>query len=218
MTLSEAARNMISQLREEYVKAGHPNHNIWMFRPGPEDLAAFNELRSNRIIRQCEIGHNPRWRLTDFGLRKILRPEGSATHQGEVHVGSKFITNITGATIGAIATGDHAVATGHVTIHHGPLTQAQHLENIKAAKKALADDEERLVAADYEALEKFLKQAREVQVESRELGEVQAELEAILDRAWAEYSGKALPQGLKVTQALAQNPAMVGVMKKLLEA
>ena len=48
------------------------------------------------------------------------------------------------------------------------------------------------------------------------MGEVQAELEGILDRVWAEQGRKALPQGLGMTQALAQSPVMAGVAKELL--
>lgn len=137
-------------------------------------------------------------------------------HYGHVHMGSTFTTNITSSTVGAIATGDHAIAAGHVTVHHEALTQAQHHEHIKTAKKALADDEEQLAPAVYDALEKFLKQAREVQVESRSLDEVRAEMDGILDRVWADRHGNALPPGLKVTEALTKSPAMVGAAKKLL--
>jgi hypothetical protein len=153
--------------------------------------------------------------LTQHGLDVAHGEVDAVRHQAQVHTGPSFVTNITGSTIGAVATGDHAIATGTVNLHQGPLTQAQHLEHIKAAKKALADDEERLDASIVEALEKFLKSAREVKVEEKPMGEVQAEMEGILDRVWAEHQGKALPQGLKVTQTLAQSPAMAGVTKKL---
>lgn len=140
-------------------------------------------------------------------------------HHGEVHMGSKFVTNISGSTVGAFAQGDHAVATGHVTIGAaGAPTQAQHQEHIKAAKKALADDEERLEAKVYEALEKFLKQAREVKVEARPVAEVQDEIQGILDRIWAEQTTKTLPKGLNVTNAMAKSPVMSQATKKLIGA
>lgn len=131
-------------------------------------------------------------------------------------MGSTFTTTITGSTVGAIATGDGSVATGTVTVHQGPLTQAQHLEHIATAKKALADDETRLDASVVEALERFLKQARAVKVEARDLSELQREMHGILDQVWAEQTATALPKGLKVTEALAQSPAMAGVAKNLL--
>ena len=157
-----------------------------------------------------------RTRAADHETR--ARVIGQSHHHGDVHMGSTFTTTITGSTVGAIATGDGAVATGTVTVHQGALTQAQHLEHIKAAKKALADDEEHLEARIYEALEQFLKSARDVKVESRAIGQVQAEMEEILDRVWAQQSAKALPKGLKVVEALAKSPAMIEVTKKLVGA
>jgi hypothetical protein len=161
-------------------------------------------------------------RLAKGGMGGARRPGGpSQRASGEIHhygdvivSGSKYNSTITSSTVGAVAVGDHAVATGTVNIHQGALTQAQHLEHIKAAKKALVDDEERLDAAVHEALARFLKLAGEVKVEPKAIDEVQDELEGILDRVWTER--KALPQGLEVAKALAKSPAMDGVTKKLL--
>ena len=122
-------------------------------------------------------------------------------------MGSTFTTNITGSTVGAFAQGDHATASGTVNLHQGPLTQAQHLEHIaRTAKKALADDEDRLEAMFYEALEKFLKQARVVQVAEKPNRRGPDRDGGDPGPGLGERSGKAVPQGLRVTQALAREP------------
>ncbi|MGA2451868.1 MAG: hypothetical protein ABTD50_24730, partial [Polyangiaceae bacterium] len=60
---------------------------------------------------------------------------------GEAHMGDKYTSNVTGSTVGAVAVGDHAVSTGHVTIGTpGPVTQEQHKAAISQAQSALVQD------------------------------------------------------------------------------
>jgi hypothetical protein len=211
---------------EEYVKAGHPNHNVWMFRPGEEAVAAFNELRANQIIKTCEIGRNPRWRLTDFGLRKLLQPEDrvdlgvGVQHHRDIIMGDKHSTTITGGIVGAIAVGQNSKAIGTVNVHQGPLTQEQHRAAIKEAQKALVDDEEQLGPLLHEVLGQFLRMARDIQVEQQSLAQAQARMKSTLDEVWAQQAARglrpALPEGLKVVGELAKSPVMGEVVKALL--
>ena len=139
----------------------------------------------------------------------------------KINTGDIYRTQIDNSTVGALAVGAQAHATGTVNLHQGPLTQAQHLEHIKAAKKALVDDEDRLEARVYQALEQFFKSARDVRVESREIAEVQTEMVGILNRVWAEQLGKPVQRntvssGLAIKLALEKSLAMVEVTKILL--
>lgn len=142
-------------------------------------------------------------------------------HHGDVIMGgAKYTSNITGSTVGAVAVGKNATAHGTVNVHHGSPTQAQHVDNIKAAQKALVDDEDRLDDLVREALSQFLRLARDIQVEQRSLHEVQAKMKATLDDVWAQQVAKGLrpqilPKGLEVVGALAKSEAMGEVVKKL---
>ena len=224
MALSNNAHRVLGWLREEYIKAGYPEHLRWGFAPESGDVTAFRELGAHGYIKPFTFRD---WILTERGLEALVNhePKGEASinlhHHGDVHMGPKFVTNITGSHVGAFAQGDGAVANGHVTIGAPRTpTQEQHRAAIKEAHKALLDDEDRLDAAVYKALERFLKLAREVQVEPREIGEVQADLQRILDHVWKEHAVKVLvlPKGLNVIEALAKSPATAEVLKKLQEA
>lgn len=148
-------------------------------------------------------------------------------HHGDVIMGDKYKTTITGSTVGAFAQGDHAVATGHVTIGaSGSLTQEQHKTAISAAQTALVHDQDALERIDdrlYEALGQFLTLARKIQVEQQSLAEVQAQMKATLDEVWAQQEAKGmkpklLPKGLEVVEALAKSPITAEIAKKLLGA
>lgn len=136
-------------------------------------------------------------------------------------MGSKFTTNITGSTVGAVAVGDHATATGTVHVGAaGSVTQAQHEEHVKRAKKALVDDEGKLDELVHEALTQFLTLARKVQVEQHSLAETRARMKSTLDEVWAAQVAKgmkpqALPRTLEVVKVLVENPMMNDIVKRL---
>jgi len=141
-------------------------------------------------------------------------------HHGDVHMGSTFATTITGSTVGAVAVGDHATASGTVHVHHGQVTQAQHEEHVRKAKKALIDDEGKLDELVHEALGQFLTLARKIQVEQQSLAETQVRMKATLDEVWKAQIAKGmqpevLPKTLEVVKALMENPVMGEVTKKL---
>ncbi|WP_437933818.1 hypothetical protein [Sorangium sp. So ce341] len=154
---------------------------------------------------------------------EVTRPEPSALHHyGDFIMGSKYTSNITGSNVGAVAVGDHAQATG--TVNFGAtatLTQEQHRAAIKEAQKALIDDEDKLEPLVYEALGQFLRLARDIQVEQKNLVEVQAKMKETLDEVWAQKAAEglrpqALPNTLEVVGAIAKHPVAGEVLKKLL--
>lgn len=142
-------------------------------------------------------------------------------------MGSTFTTNITGSTIGAVAQGDGAAATGHVVVGAAASpTQEQHKTAISKAQTALVHDQDALERIDerlYEALGQFLTLARKIQVEQQSLAEVQAQMKSTLDEVWAQQEAKGmkptlLPKGLEVVKALAKSPITAEIAKKLLGA
>jgi hypothetical protein len=157
---------------------------------------------------------------------KAQQPASSAAHHhGDMIMGSKFTTNITGSTVGAFAQGDHAVATGTVTIGAaGSVTQEQHKAAVAKAQSALVRDQDALERIDerlHEAFTQFLTLARKIQVEQQSLAETQAKMKATLDEVWAAQVAKgmkpqALPKTLEVVKALMENPVMGEVTKKLM--
>ena len=137
----------------------------------------------------------------------------------------KFSITNTNSTIGAQAVGDHATATGHVAIGAaGPVTQEQHKAAITQAQNALNADQDALERIDerlYEALGQFLTMARKIQVDQQSLVDVQAKMKNTLDEVWAQQAAKglrpqALPEGLKVLEALAKSPITAEIAKHLL--
>lgn len=75
----------------------------------------------------------------------------------------------------------------------------------------------------FEALNQFLRLARDIQVEQKSLADVQAKMKETLDEVWAEQAVKGvkpqlLPKTLQVAGAIATNPVMVEVAKKLIGA
>lgn len=122
MDISPQASRILHWLREQYLAAGHPNHHVWTFSPGDDDVPAFAELRAHRYIKRLTIGKptSARWVLTDLGLRLLLRAPSSesaptdATLQRETPSSSRYTLNIENSTIGAVTIGDHASARGTV--------------------------------------------------------------------------------------------------------
>ncbi|WP_437545665.1 hypothetical protein WME97_40120 [Sorangium sp. So ce367] len=142
---------------------------------------------------------------------------------GEIHMGNKYTITNTNSTVGAQGVGDNITVTGSLTIGApgGTVSQTQFDEHIKAAKKALVDDEDRLDDLVREALTQFLTLARKIQVEQQSLAEVQAKMKETLDEVWAQQASKGLrpqtlPEGLKVIETLAKSPITAEVAKKLL--
>jgi hypothetical protein len=107
--------------------------------------------------------------------------------------------------------------------HAVVLTQTQHEERIKQAKKGLVEDEDKLDDLVHDALSQFLTLARKIQVEQQSLADTQAKMKAIFDEVWAAQVAKGMkpqpmPKTLEVIKALMENPAMGEVTKKLVGA
>jgi hypothetical protein len=132
---------------------------------------------------------------------------------------SKFSINVNNSTIGAQAVGDHSSATGNVSLATDSVpSQADHVYTIKAAQKALVDDEEALGPVLHEVLGQFLRIAREMQIEQETLVKGQAKMLETLDELWAQKAASELgpvPQGLKTLAELGKNPLMIEVVKSL---
>jgi hypothetical protein len=137
---------------------------------------------------------------------------------------AKYTSNVTGSNVGALAVGDHAHAQGTVNVDR--VSQVEHVDRVKAAQRALVNDQDALDQIDtrlYEALGQFLRLAREIQVEQKSIAEVQAKMKDTLDEVWGEQAAKGLrprtlPKTLEVAKAMTENPVMVEVVKKLLES
>jgi hypothetical protein len=225
--LSHDANELLAFIREEYIRGGYPNHKVWIFSSQTQNKIAFAELRAFGFIEAFGTG-NIAHRLTDLGQQTILPPPKPPApsptihhHHGESHMGDKYTVTTTNSTIGAQAVGSGAQATGKVTIGHaGALTQGEHLEYIKAARKALVDDEEQLDALLHEVLGQFLRLARDIQVEQKSLAELQLRMKNTLDELWAHHAAGALrpaplPASLGIVAELARNPVMVEVVRGL---
>jgi hypothetical protein len=143
---------------------------------------------------------------------------------GELHMGDKFTTNITGSTIGSAAIGAGAVATGTVTVTREQPNQLEHKRMVAESQAALVRDQDALDALDgrmFEALNQFLRIARDIQVEHKSLAEVQSQMKVTLDEIWAEQVTKGmrpqlLPKTLEIAKSIGSNPLMLEVGKKLL--
>ena len=136
-------------------------------------------------------------------------------------MGDKYIINAKGP-VGAMAVGKGSTASGQASGGSLP-NQEEHRSWARRTQHALVDDEDALDPPVYEALGQFLRIAREIQVEQQSLADVQQKMKDILDGVWAEHAAKglrsqALPQTLETVKALAEHPAMVGVLKKLVGA
>ncbi|WP_437968161.1 hypothetical protein WMF04_02180 [Sorangium sp. So ce260] len=147
---------------------------------------------------------------------RFAAPTAVHHYHAPVHTAATYNSTFVGSTVGAVALGDHATATGKVDRSAASLTQERHQAAVKEARKALLDDEDLLEAQVYEALTRFLISVREVQVEGLPLLEVQAAMAAALKEAWPQQGTmQPLPHGLAVIEALGQHPSMAEVTKRL---
>jgi len=104
------------------------------------------------------------------------------------------------------------------------LTQEQHRRSIADAQAAAIRDQDALDKLDsrmFEALNQFLRLARDIQVGQKSIVEIQTKMKDTLDEVWAQQVAKGmkpqlLPKTLEVAGAIASSPIMVAVAKKLL--
>jgi hypothetical protein len=169
------------------------------------------------------------WRLTDLGHQRVMdRDSGGPgiavnVHHGDVAQGSKNTATITGSALGTPAVEDGAAATNTIE-GSSSVTQEQLRTAAREAQIALVDDQDTLAQIDarlYEALHQFLRVAREIQVEQMSLAEVQAKMAKTLDEARVHqgapgWKSGALPETLKVTEALAKSPIFAEIARQLI--
>ncbi len=137
----------------------------------------------------------------------------------------KYKTDISNSTLGAVAIGPGATATGTATTPLEGITQDQHCKAVTEAQGALVRDQDaldRLDARLFEALNQFLRLARSIQVEQKSLGDLQGKMKETLDEVWAQQVAKGmtprlLPKTLEVARAITENPVMTEIAKKLVE-
>jgi hypothetical protein len=230
--LSDAANELLNNLRDEYIKAEHPNHKVWNFSPGSGGRATFNELQAHGYIVPMGMAGSA-YVFTDAGQQLIIRPSssdagrGAVIHYGELHVGPKYTSTVTANNVGSVATGDHATSIGNVNSNDAvPITQEQHKASISQGQVALVRDQDALERIDdrlYEALGQFLTSARKTQIDLQSMAEVQAKMKETLDEIWAQQEAKGmkphlLPKTLEVAEWILKSPAMAEVAKKLIES
>jgi hypothetical protein len=226
---AEAIREF-AQLRQQYIEGGYPNHKNAWFRPDSERAdRALQRLAAEGLVKMVGSPspdwRETDWRLTDLGQQRVMSRDaagpGIAIHVGgDLVQGSKNIATITGSTLGAVAVGDGAVATNAIE-GSAAVTQEQLRSAVREAQIALLDDQDALDSRQYEALDKFFRVTRYLQVEQKSLAEVQSKLKVILDKVWAkqlapELRSKALPGTLKVIEAMLKSPILVEIAKQLI--
>ena len=196
---------------------GPPPSFQYQVPPDIDKLRRFRDFDDFLELRQRQKNESQRSfvELTQAIRREAEVPYINIHHHGNINVGTQVTSTITNSTIGAVAIGARSQAQGGTYV--STPTQDQHRASIKRAPKALIDDEDHLDPIVYEALELFLRAARDVRVEGRVLAEVQAELMQALDEIWeAKRVGpQALPAGLKVVEVLAKCAVTAEVAKKL---
>jgi len=224
MPLSDGARRKLESLWQKYVAARYPGPGEYGFKAAAEDEALFVELAAYRYLKR-KNSQGRGWIFTEDAIEKLMGASvGDALtliHQGDIVMGSKHTSVITGSNVGAVNIGDGGNVSGTLNVGSATPTQEQHRATMKDAQKALIDDEDRLDALVYESLGQFLRMAREIQVEQKSLAETQATMKATLDDVWAQSAAKGLkpqvlPEGLKLLEALARNPLMADVAKQLM--
>jgi hypothetical protein len=180
--------------------------------------AALGELREIRDKILGLSGQAGLLELTEDSPEQFRREARALTVK---FIGDIYRTEIQNSTLGAVGVGPGARAVG--TINRGAVssTQEEYRAVLKEAQKALLDDEDRLDALIYQALDQFLTMARKIQVDQQSLVEVQAKMKETLDEVWAQQVAKglrpqALPEGLKVLEALAKSPITAELAKHLL--
>ncbi|WP_394845374.1 hypothetical protein LZC95_51130 [Pendulispora brunnea] len=131
--------------------------------------------------------------------------------------------NISDSVVGAAAVGDIVAVTGSVAGKSPPwrANQERHCIAIRETEKALSNDGAELDPRLFEGLRQFLHLAKSIRVEQKTLTEVQRQMKETLDEVWAAQAAKGLrpgvlPKTLEVAQALAKNPVMIDVVKKII--
>jgi hypothetical protein len=138
-----------------------------------------------------------------------------------VHMGNTYTSTTTNSPGAATAQGEHASANAAAQVAGGSPAQDEHRKRIKHAQNALNDDQDSIDSATYDALQQFLRLARELQVEQKGLRETQAQMKSTLDDVWAQLAAKGLkpkplPETLEVIKALANYPVTIEIAKKLI--
>jgi len=120
----------------------------------------------------------------------------------------------------SVAVQAHDLNASH---NDGPivLRQVEFDAGIKSAQKALVEDQDRLDAIDrnvFEALNQFLRMARQIQVEHQELVQVQSRIKETVDEVWAnsmvdKLKPNGLPRELEVVKAIVSNPVAAAALK-----
>jgi hypothetical protein len=180
-------------------------------------IDAVDKAEANRQFAQL------REEYIEAGYPKAEPPNAVNVRPGDVVHGSQHTATATGSTLGALAVGDGSTAT-NPSGSSSSVTQEQLRSAIRQAQIALVDDQDTLAQMDarqYEVLHQFLRLAREIQVEQKSLAEVQAKLKETLDEVRAhQFSGevrpRALPETLKVIEALLKSPATAALVPHVL--
>jgi|CZKU01.1.fsa_nt_gi hypothetical protein len=195
-------------------------------RKSQDDRILVEELTP--LLAQMEV------QLADF-VRRNWSPKDAAetargttsslSFTGPVHVGDSYSTSVTRSHVGAVVSGPGAKSVVTGSVHELPIRahQAEHREVLAAAQGALLRDQDVLDKVDpaiFDALNQFLRMAREIQVENKEIADVQSKMKATLDDVWTQHAAKGMkstliPNTLEVVKALAASPAMAEVAKKL---
>jgi len=126
-------------------------------------------------------------------------------------MGSSYQITNTHSHVGALAVGEGASATGSVTVSGGVPTREEYENCLRAARKALVEDEDRLEGLSQglsDALVQFLRLAREIQIDQRAILDGQSLIKASVDDLWAkqvaqQHKGVTLPAVLEVAKVSA---------------
>jgi hypothetical protein len=205
------AKRQFARLREKYVESGCPDHECWSFSADPaRGIRVFKRLEAQGLIEP--MGSNTAtWRLTNLGHQLVIEPNS---------VGPSISIRVHQAEV---AVGNAATAT-NTEDGSSRVTQEQLRAATRDAQIALVDDQDALAQMDarlYEALNQFLRIARDIQVDQKSLVGVQAEMRVILDETLARHASgetraRALPKTLKVVEALLESPILAGIAKQLM--
>jgi hypothetical protein len=138
--------------------------------------------------------------------------------------GSVTTFNNQNSTVGAQGAGDHSPVTGTVNVTTTATqtwtSQAQYTDTIKAARKALVDDEDALGPALYQVLGEIFRRLQAIQVEQVAQAEVLAKVKETVDEVFAmhkaeELRPKLLPEGLRFAEALSKSPLLAVLLTVL---
>ena len=176
-------------------------------------------IRRRNLLRSFAKALTVRWELGQH------REQASVVHHH--HAGDNFTTTFSNSKVGAAAIGANSTAKGKVSVQMGKrVSQQQYDQQIKAAQKALVDDQDRLEELSsglYEALGQFLRVARQIQVDQASFVDVQAKMKETLDEVWAEQvakrlNGQTIPTTLEFAKTLLSSPVTATVAKAWLGA